>query len=155
MKRTIKAALLAVVLVIESAVVALAATHAPCGYHHASAPTILKINADGTTTLSGSAAVGSCPSPIGTESASVTATLQARDASGVFVDVGIPETATRGWSRISRYPRQVSAIGTATCTFTDWRTRGVSHEDTTVTFYSDVVRYVPSDSGRCTYGGQD
>lgn len=155
MKRTLKAALLALALVIGSAAAAVAVTHAPCTYHYASAPTILLVNSDGSTTLQGSATTGACPSPVGTESVTITVTLQARDATGAFVDVTLPVSVTRGWSRVTRGARQVSATAKAACTFTDWRTKGVSAENTTVTFYSDVVRYSPGDSGRCNYGGGD
>lgn len=156
MHRRTAAVLAALALIAAvAATPALATTHGPCSYRWASAPSISTVTQQGTI-LIGSATLGACPAPMsGSESAAITVTLQ-RLVGGSWQAVGDSSTMTKGWSRITRGARQVSATATATCVpGSTYRTEANGYDVAPVEFHSASVTFVPADSGTCGYGGSD
>lgn len=145
-------------LLVFAAIAALvAATHAPAASYYASPPSVQLVD-HGVTTIQGSARMSGYPSPIGTESATITVVLQHYEA-GSWVDRGTVETRTKAWSRFTpggAGARQVSAISKATCLNGDWRTHWTGYDNAPRSGDSTVVTFTPGDSGVCgSYGGGD
>lgn len=130
-----------------------AVTHAPCTYRSASPPSVQLVQ-NGAATLAGSGTVGGCPSPSGTESVTVTVTLERYD--GTAWTAAATATQSRGWSRITRGARQVSATTTTTCVPGPWRTHLTSYDTAPIDVTSPVVTFTAGDSGVCgSFGGGD
>lgn len=136
------------VLLLAAAGLLIAATHAPAASYYASPPTVILVD-HGQTTIQGSARMSGYPSPIGTESATITVVAQHYENGG-WVDRGTTETRTKAWN--SRTPggsgaRAVSAISTAICQVGDWRTKATGYDNAPREFYSTVITYTLGDSG--------
>lgn len=130
-----------------------AVTHAPCTYRYAGPPSVQLVQG-GQSTLAGSGTVGGCPSPVGSESVTVTVSLERYD--GTTWTVVSTASVSRGWSRITRGARQVSATATATCIPGPWRTHLTSYDSGPIDVTSTVVTFAAGDSGVCgSYGGGD
>ena len=99
-----------------------AAARSPCSYHGATRPHITRVN-NSAVTLEGAGSIGGCPRVTGTSVAKVTLSvcLQHWGASG-WRDVACTGPATRGWSRYSRFARQLGLTVSAICVPGRWRT---------------------------------
>ena len=133
-----------------------AATHAPCVGHIATTPHVTLLLEGTNTIIEGSGAITGCPVPIGTETVTLTVTLQHQEQ-GEWVDYYTKGPTIKGWSRYYRYARQHSLTVNGPCLVGDWRTHVTGGDGYQPTSWdSTTATFVPGDSGVCgSYGGGD